>query len=570
MEQQVQTADWIHDKTEASARRGMVAARHPLSAEAGRKILEKGGNAVDAAIAASLVGSVVQPMANTIGGGGLMIISHPVKGKLAVNYLYEAPARAHANMFPLEENAAPGLFGWTGIKNQMNEIGGLAVGVPGSIAGLHAMSTEFGKLPWSDVVDPAIEAARLGFSMDWYGSLMLSVHADQMQQFPATARQFLRDGVYTYRPSVIGSADVHTQPALGETLTQIADGGMDKFYSGEIASGISRAVKAAGGLLEVADLEAYRVRRYSPSTVKYRNFSVDYVPYASPTLALFLNLMNQFDLSGHSSSSAYRYHLVAEALKRSWQYRDAFNGDTDVVDGPWKGLSSLDFAAAVAKTIRLDRVSNDKPDVNPFDFQTTGSSQDAEPGKPARHEGTVHISAADGDGCMVGLTETVVGNFGSLVTTEHGILLNNGMIGFSPIPGQMNSVAPGKRPSTNMSPVLVFDENGKPVATLGASGGRKIVPAVAQILTLFMDHQLSMQAAVSHPRLDLEGERVIADSRIPKTTLLELEDMGHMVEVRTEDLSTFEFGNPCGIMFDKSGLLTSGVNPFQATTASGF
>lgn len=570
MERQAQSSEWVHDKTEARSKNGMVVARHPLSAEAGRKILEKGGNAVDAAIGASLVGSVVQPMANTIGGGGLMIISHPIKGKTAINYLYEAPQRAHAAMFPMEDDAAPGLFGWTGIKDQLNEIGGLAVGTPGSIAGLHAVSSEFGRLPWSEVVGPAIEAARSGFSMDWYGSLMLSVHADQMQKFPATARQFLRDGVYTYRPSVIGKADVHVQIALADTLTKVAAGGADIFYRGEIAEGISRSVKASGGLLETSDLENYTVRRYQPSTVRYRNFAVDYVPYASPTLALFLNLMNQFDLSGHGSDSAYRYHLVAEALKRSWQYRDAFNGDTDVVDGPWKGLSSPEFAAEVAKTISVDRVSASRTDVDPFEFQPGTSDGDATSGKPARHEGTVHISAADSDGCMVGLTETVVGNFGSLVTSEHGILLNNGMIGFSPIAGQMNSVAPGKRPSSNMSPVLVFDEDGKPLATLGASGGRKIIPAVAQILTLFMDHDLPMQAAVSHPRLDLEGETIIADSRIPKAVLRKLEDMGHALEVRTEGLSTFEFGNPCGIMFDDAGLMISGVNPFQATAASGF
>lgn len=565
--EEVADADWLHDKTVARTRNGMVAARHPLSAAAGREILIQGGNAMDATAAASLAGSVVQPMANTIGGGGLVIVAHPERGRSAMNYLYQAPAAATAAMFPLGENAAPGLFGWSGIKDQLNEIGGLAVGIPGSIAGLHAAHREFGALPWSKVMAPAIRLARDGFPMDWYGSLMLAVHADQMQAFPNTARQFLRDGQYTYRPDVIGKADVHRQPALAATLEKIATEGPDAFYRGDCARSIVAAVRQATGILSAEDLGDYRVRRYQPASVAYRGHTIEYVPYGSPTLALLMNILAQFDLAALDAAAPRRLHIVAEALKRSFAYRDRFNGDTDRVDGPWSGLASAAFGKAIAATIDIERTTPATTEVDPGRFAGETYAQPA--GRPGGHEGTVHISAADRGGCLVALTETVVGNFGSLVSSDNGVLLNNGMIGFSPIPGEMNCVAPGKRPATNMCPVIVSDASGRPVATLGASGGRKIIPAVGQILAHFIDQQLPMQQAVSQPRLDLEGPRLTADSRLPRQTIEALTAMGHTVDVRTEGLSTFEFGNPCGIAVSDDGWLQSGVNPFQATTAAG-
>lgn len=566
----IQRSRWVHDKTEVHALAGMVVARHPLSTEAGLDILMKGGNAVDAAIAASLVGSVVQPMANTIGGGGLLLIAHPTRGRKAINYLYEAPKGAHAEMFPLGNGAAPGLFGWTGIKDQLNEIGGLAAGIPGSIAGLYSASKDYGRLPWKSVVEPALSCAANGFGMDWYGALMLSVHADQMKAYPNTAKQYLRDGVYTYRPDVIGQADVHRQPALAETLNRIAKEGPSAFYEGAVADSIARAAQEAGGVLSSEDLAGYAPRTYDPCVLSYRNHTIEHVPYACPTLPLFLNILECFDISSLSSNSAARYHIVAEALKCSWHYRDAFNGDTDLMRGPWGELKDKAFAKAVASSISLKRASAAKPGVDPFDFGAKNAGTTNGAGVPGRHEGTVHISAADSEGCMVALTETVVGNFGCLVTADCGVLLNNGMIAFSPVPGQLNSVAPGKRPSTNMCPVIVSNAQGKPIATLGASGGRKIIPAVGQILNLLLDHDLKMQAAISHPRLDLEGDRVIVDSRVDENIQSQLRDLGHALEVRTEDLSTFEFGNPCGILLEQDGHLTAGVNPFQMTSAAGY
>lgn len=558
-------SEWSHTKSEAVAERGMVVARHPLSATAGRDILAKGGNAVDAAVAASLVGSVVQPVANAIGGGGLMLIADK-SDVFAVNYLYQAPAGATADMFELEAGAAPGLFGWSGIKGRANEIGGSAVGVPGSIAGLHHAVSIFGRLPWADVVAPAVAAAEQGFQTDWYNSLMASVLADEMLAFPATARAFLRNGRDAYRPAVVGPADVHRQPALAEVLKKVAANGPSAFYQGGIARNIAAAVRAAGGVLSERDLAEYKVRTPAAARLAYRGASISYLPYGAPTFALALGILSAFDLPKYRPDDPQRLHLVIEALKLAWAYRDRFNGDSDVVAGPWRGLADRRFAAELARSIDPKRAKAADTSVDPYEFDDADRGLDG--AGSARSEGTVHISAADDAGGMVALTETVVGNFGSLVTSDDGVLLNNGMIAFSPIPGQTNSIAPGKRPATNMCPIIVHDASGKTVATLGASGGRKIIPAVLQALLHHLDHGLSMQDSIAHPRLDLEGDAVVIDARYGASVADALERLGHGVVRRTEDLTTFEFGNACGIS-RRDDQLRSGVNPFQMTMAAG-
>lgn len=559
-------SDWTHTKSEAASKSGMVVARHPLSALAGREVLAKGGNAVDAAIAASLVGSVVQPVANSIGGGGLMLIANGRGETSAINYLYEAPRGAHSAMFELEADAAPGLFGWMGIKGRANEIGGLAAGVPGSVAGLHHASTRFGRLPWRDVVAPAMAAAERGYRIDWYNALMASVLVDEIRAFPETAKHFLREGCDAYRPAVLGQADIHRQPALAHVLDRIAEQGADAFYRGPVARNLAAAAQSAGGVLSEADLAAYEVRTPRVAELRYRGASVNYMPYGAPTFALVLGILSAFDLRRYRPDESLRLHLVIEALRRAWVYRDLFNGDSDVVAGPWRGLASTAFARKLADSIDCKRATSADTKVDPYAFDAVEGS--AGPAGLGRAEGTVHISAADESGGMVALTETVVGNFGSLVTSRDGVLLNNGMIAFSPIPGQTNSIAPGKRPATNMCPIIVRDGSGAPILTLGASGGRKIIPAVLQTLLHHVDHGLSMQDAIAHPRLDLEGDMVILDARYPAETAETLRAMGHHVETRREGLTTFEFGNACGIV-RSAGFLRSGVNPFQMTMAAG-
>jgi|SRR5579862_981769 len=562
-------SQWVHQKTQAEANGGMVAARHPLAAEAGVEILKAGGNAADAVVAASFAESVVQPVASTIGGGGMICYGGPNSKPQTINYLYEAPQGARADMFPLESGAGPGLFGWTGVKDSLNEIGALAAAVPGSVAGLTEAVAKFGRLPLNDVMKPAIRLADAGFEMDWYGSLMAGIHLDILRRYKHTAATLLREKQYPYRPRMLGTGDIHRQPELAATLRAISRGGAKEFYQGEVANSIERAVREEGGVLRADDLASYKTISGPAREIEYRGYQIYGQPHAMMLYALFINVLSEFDWSGLSPDDPRRLHLLIEISRRCWHDRYRYNGDARFFKGPWEALASREYAALVADTIdKKKRTSLDRhPD--PTALTPTVGKGKVSPIKVGDGR-TVHISAIDSSGGMASLTETVLGNYGCYVTSDTGVLLNNGMMAFTPMPGHPGSIEPGKRPATNMGPMLVFDPKGQPFMTLGASGGRKIVSAVLQILNLVIDHKFDIQAAVAYPRVEWEGDKVILDARFSHTVINDLISMGHDVETRAEDLSTFEFGNACGITRDASGLLKGGVNPYQATAAVGF
>jgi gamma-glutamyltranspeptidase/glutathione hydrolase len=526
----------------------MVTSRHPLSAEAGLEILRHGGNAVDAVIAASFAESVVQPAASTIGGGGLLC-ARLASGSHSVNYMWQTPAAAHAAMFPLEGELNLGLFGWSGVKDQRNEIGGLAAAVPGSVAGLTRAASLCGRLPLSDLLQPAIRLASEGFEMDWYGSLMAANHLDIIKRYPTTARMLLRDGEYPLRPNMIGPADIHRQPELAETLEAISTGGSDAFYSGPIAKSIVDAIQADGGLMTLDDLASYEAQATTPDAVTYRGRTIQGEPSGFAVYALSLNVLSHFDVAALAPDSPARLHLFVEVMR---QCRGRVRG-ARTEDLPQ--LVTPEYAAWLAGHINPHR-RVDAPE--------------APPSVAPEQTRTVHIAAIDAEGGVASLTETVIGNYGCFVMSETGVLLNNGMIGFAPAPGQANSVTPNKRPSSTMTPILMSDPTDGSVATIGASGGAKIATSVLQILSLMVDHRLSPQAAVSFPRVDLEGPKVILDARFGEAAAAALRSMGHEVERRAEDLSTFEFGNASVIQRQASGVVRAGVNPFQATCAVGF
>jgi gamma-glutamyltranspeptidase/glutathione hydrolase len=548
----------------------MVVARHPLSAQAGCAMLAAGGNAVDAAVAASFAGSVVQPVANTIGGGGVLVLHDPATGSFSIDYLYRAPLRATADMYALEADAAPGLFGWSGVRDQANEIGHRAVATPGSVAGLVRAVEQFGQLSLSDVLAPAIELAHRGFEMDWYGSLMLGSHLDLLTRFPVTARTFLREGRFPYRPLMIGVGDIHRQPELAQTLQDVAKHGARGFYEGRAAEALTREMAVGGGLITAEDLRSYAPGQASTQEIRYRGYRVLGSPGNWVLYTQFFQMLGQFDLAGLAVDEPQRLHLLIEVMRRGWADRATYYGDPSFVAAPWQGLASPEYARALAGTIDPRRRSEPTHRPDPARFQAELTPPAGVVTAASAPEGrTVHISAMDGAGRIASLTETILGNYGSGVTTEGGVLLNNGMMAFSPVPGHQNSIAPGKRPSSNISPLILLTADGHPFLAIGASGGRKIMGALLQIVSLVIDRGLGIQEAIAQPRVDLEGDAVVLDGRFPDTTARGLEAMGHRVVRRVEDLSTFEFGNPCGILRDASGVLHGGVNPYQMTTAVG-
>ncbi len=552
-------SNWLHDKTEARANGGMVSSRHPLSAEAGLEILEAGGNAADAAIAASFAESVVQPAASTVGGGGLFTFRSAAGQASGINYMWQAPIAARPDMFPMEGEAERGLFGWSGVKDAANEFGGLAVAVPGSIAGLAKASAKHGRLPLARIMEPAIRLARDGFAMDWYGCLMAGIHLDIIRKYPTAARMLLRDGQYPPRPDMIGRADIHRQPELAHTLALIAEGGAKAFYTGAVAQSIVDAVAANGGIVSLEDLATYEAVETAPIEIRYRGHRITGDPSGFIIYAQILNTLAHFDVASLKPDSAGWLHLLIEVFRHTLADRQKAPYDHRSAGGLWRELVAETYGATLASRIDT-RKRSDVP--SPLgDGAASGPAQDSR---------TVHIAAIDADGGMASLTETVIGNYGSYVMSETGVLLNNGMISFAPVPGYTNSISSGGRPpSSFISPLHITRPDGQSIITIGSSGGVKIMTSVLQIACFMLDHGMSAQEAVSFPRIDFEGTRVILDGRFSAETVAELRRRGHDIEIRSEGLSTFEFGNPSVLARDAQGIVTGGVNPYQATTAIG-
>lgn len=546
-------SNWTHDKTEARASGGMVSSRHPESAKAGRSILQQGGNAVDAAVAASFAESVVQPAASTIGGGGIFTFRGADGDAHGINYMWQTPLAAKADMFPIEGKPERGLFGWSGVKNAANEIGALAVAVPGSVAGLVEASKRFGRLPLKKVLEPAIALAADGYEMDWYGSLMAGIHLDIIKEYPTTARMLLRDGQYPYRPNMIGRADRHKQPALAETLSAIADRGAEAFYTGKVAESIVAAVQEKGGIVSLEDLATYKPFVSKQRSVSYRGHKISGEYSGFVIYGQVFNTLSHFDVGAHAPDSPERLRILIDVLRRCWADKGKVYQDFDSEKGPWDVLLSSAYASQTAQEL-----ADSRPKSN-FKASSAGESR------------TVHISAIDAEGGMASLTETVIGNYGSFICSETGVLLNNGMISFAPIPGEVTSIRPGRRSASSfISPLHITRPDGKSIVTVGSSGGSKIVTSKLQIASLIMDHGMSPQQAVSFPRFDFEGDKLILDPRFPQATIDRLKSLGYDIELRLEELSTFEYGNPAVLARDADGVITGGVNPFQATTAVGF
>ncbi len=549
-------SEWRHSKTEAQAEHGMVATRHPLAAEVGCRLLEEGGNAVDAAVGASLAGSVVQPVANTIGGGGLLVVHGPGDpGDASIDYRYEAAAAADPSMFERIEAADGSFFAATAVAGSENEIGHLAVAVPGSVAGLLGAHDRWGVLPRDAVIAPAIALARGGFVMDWYGTLMAAGHLDVLRRFPNTAHAFLRDGELPYRPRILAEGDVLRQPALASTLEHLSDEGVDAFYRGGIAREIVEEMEAGGGIIADDDLESYRPRESDPVRLSYRGYTI--LGAANAALyRLLVPLLDGLELEGREPADPARLHLLIEAIRVCRAEQASEFGDEPSMDpAVWEGIASGERARDLSPTIPTKRTST--------------SSTSALTAR-ARSEQTMHLSVVDRDRMSVSLTETILGNWGSGVTTEGGILLNNGMSGFVLTEGHPNCVGPRRRPLSNMTPLLILRPDGSLAASIGASGGPRIVSAVVQVMSHMLDCGMGLQAAIEQPRIDVDGDTVLVDARYGADVASALEDYGHLVQVRSEDLSTFEFGNPCGIAVAEDGSLRGGASPFQSTTAIGY
>ena len=534
------------------ARNGMVAAEHWRGAEVGAGILARGGNAVDAAVATAFAMTVIEPFMSTIAGSGTMLVHLARKGEtLALNFNGLAPLAGHETLYKVVGGVSDGLFSWPRTENSANEYGHRAVAVPGSVAGLSLALERYGTMGLRDVMAPAIALARDGFEVDWYLAQNQAKFVQELSAFPVTARNYLRDGRYSYRPAGMLPGDRQTYPDLARSLELIAKEGPDAFYRGAIAQAIVDDMAANGGLITREDLAGYRVLVEPVLTGRYRDVDLAFSPgpTGGATALEILNILGEFPSSKVGWQTVEGLHLRASAIARAFRDRFEHLGDPTMVKVPFERLLSKAYAREVAAEIRRGKPA---------------------PGRTPRRteECTTHLSVIDKQRNMVSLTNTAVSLWGSrVVVPGTGILLNNGMIWFDPEPGKANSVGPGKRGLVNMVPVLGF-RRGAPAFTAGAPGGRTIISALPQVVCNLVDGRTTAQAAIEAPRLHTEGSEVMVSSRVGEKALAGLAKKGHQVAAKDESYSSLNFARPVAIRVTPKGL-EAGCEQYCAASAAG-
>jgi len=557
------------------ARRGLVVAEHPAGALVGARVLERGGNAVDAAVAAALAMTVVEPFMSSLAGGGTMLVHLARRGETrVVDFNVEAPAACHEASYALAQGRGDDLFPWRRVAEDANVFGPRAVAVPGTVAGLALALRRFGTMSLGDAAAPAVALARDGFVPDWYQALATAQYCRELAAFPETARTYLRDGHYVYRPPALDGGDRFVQPELARSLELIGREGPEAFYRGPIAQAIADLMRGTGGFLAAEDLARYEPRVVEPLVGRYRDLELAFSPGATGGITALqtLTLLAQFPASRVGYRTAGGLHRRAEAVRLAFLDRFAHLGDPAMVKAPWRGLVAEGYARAVARGLAAGRRAERPAGPDPWDHEdgVGGRPRAAAPrgaGRPAT-DCTTHVCAVDGQRNMVSLTNTAVSLWGSrMVVPGTGILLANGMIWFDPEPGRPNSIAPGKRPLVNMVPVLAF-KAGAPHLALGAPGGRKIVSAVPQVLANLVDQRESPQAAIEAPRLHTEGEDLWVDDRVGPAVLRALERLGHRVVAKHQAHGTFYFARPVAIRVTRRGL-EAGLEHLNQAAAAG-
>lgn len=469
------------------AKNGMVVSSHYLASEVGRDILKKGGNAVDASVATAFVLSVTLPAAGNIGGGGFMVYHGSDGTKTTFNFREKAPLAATREMY-LDDNGE--------IKENSNHDGILAVGVPGTVAGLFKAHQKFGKLPWKDLVQPAIELAENGFEIGPDISEFSEWLLDNQDTYQSTSEIFISDG------RSLAAGDILVQKDLAETLKRIRDNGADGFYSGKTAKLIHQFMKRNDGLITKKDLKKYEAEEVAPITGSYRGYEIIGMPPPSSggvAVIEMLNILEGFDLEKYSQNSAESIHLITEAMRRAYADRAMYLGDPNFNPAmPLEKITSKDYADDLRASINLEKASvSDSVNFNKAHLAYESPE-------------TTHFSVVDNDGNAVSMTYTLEQSYGSKIVVEGaGFLLNNEMGDFNPIPGYTNSkgligtkpnqIEPEKRMLSSMSPTIVT-RDGKPFLVIGSPGGRTIINTVLEVIINTIDFQLDIAKAIESPR----------------------------------------------------------------------
>jgi gamma-glutamyltranspeptidase / glutathione hydrolase len=457
--------------------RGAVAAGHPAEVDAGLRMLDQGGNAIDAVTAAGFAAFVVEPTNCGLAGYGHLSAYLPGVGRfLTVDHGPRAPRAATPNMFELAGDYEGGHYDWPQVVDRRNELGALAPAVPGAVAGLCAAHAEAGRLPLAQTLEPAIELADAGVEFDWHLLLMILERLDEIRAMPAAAAVLLRDGDPPRGSGYWGGGGRLDTAALAATLRRIARHGAAAFHEGEVAAAVERAVASGGGILTAADLAGYRAKRLWEQPRRYRD--LDYVTSNDQVGYEVLNILDRFPLSGTRASSSAFLHLIGEAFGCAFADNVTYYGDPEHTPSPLDGLASAEFAAVRAAGIRPDGVI-ERPisPADPWPFQPGRGAGQAVP-QTGGTTGTTQVVALDESGMAASLITTIGHDFGSLVyVPEVGVFLNSSMVNFDPRPDRPNRIQPGKMPYFAV-PAIVAARDGRAVFAVAGSGGYRILSGV--------------------------------------------------------------------------------------------
>jgi gamma-glutamyltranspeptidase / glutathione hydrolase len=510
------------------ARHAMVASVHESASQAGVEVLQKGGNAVDAAVAVGFALAVLHPQAGNLGGGGFMLFRDAQGKARFLDFREKAPAAASRNMY-LDADG--------NVLKDASVVGYKAVAVPGSVAGLTYAHKKWGKLPLKQVMAPAIRLAKKGFPVNFAD--VRDFQDPRLAEFPESHRIFQRGGNFYQQDEVL------RQPELAKTLERIAKDPQD-FYRGQIAQQLVADMQKNGGLITAEDLAAYEAKEREPLRGTYRGYEIISAPPPSSggvVLLEALNMLEGFDLASLGSRSADSIHLTVEAFRRAYKDRAELLGDPDFTRVPVAQLIDKRYAAAWRESINPAHASVSTDLQRPAGTFNQLDRVAHAPALGDESQDTTHFSVVDAEGNAVAVTTTLNDSFGSRVTAEKlGFLLNNEMDDFAAKPGtpnlyglvqgEANAIAAGKRPLSSMTPTMVT-KDGKLFLVLGSPGGGRIITTVANTLMGVIDYGLNIQEAVNAPRfhhqwlpdsINMEGVGFSPD------TVKMLESRGHKIE----------------------------------------
>ena len=534
---------------------GMVVSTRAVASQIGIDILKKGGNAVDAAVAVSFALAVAWPSAGNIGGGGFMLIHLANGTNEIVDYRETAPLKATREMYLDEKgNVVPNL----------SLVGHKAVAVPGTVAGMEFAWKRHGKLPWKELLQPAIRLAEEGILLDAAFVSSFPDYVETLSRFPESKRIFLKGG------DLFKQGEMFRQPELASVLRRIQSDGARDFYEGQTAKLIVSEMKANGGLITAEDLKSYKPVLRKPLQGTYRGYELLTMPPPSSggvALLEMLNILESQDVRKQGFHSADHLHWTIEAMKRAFADRAGLLGDPDFVDMPIERLISKEYARELFRGIDSNRA--------------TPSSELTRSTEPVlKKSSTTHFSVGDREGNFVANTYTLNDTFGSRVTVAGGgFLLNDEMDDFTSKPGvpnlygliqsETNAIAPRKRPLSAMTPTILL-KDGKPFLVLGSPGGPTIISTVLQVINNVIDFEMNLQQALDAPRIHHQWmpDLVYSDPfGIGPDTRRMLESRGHKFSEKYFFAPAQYFGDVHAILIDHKSQTLHGASDIRLSGA---